>query len=117
MGFEPEQEDIDDDDDDDDDGAATTTSDGVPLAQLAYQYQLAAASNPCGGAGSSSATEVPPAKKLKPSNGARKVDRYALARDVARQQAFLTAESEQHDSKPYMASLWEFVNRITSVAV
>ncbi|KAL3921398.1 MAG: hypothetical protein SGPRY_004918 [Prymnesium sp.] len=111
--FEPQRED--DDDDEDINDAATTTSDGVSLVKLTYQYQLAAESNPCGGAGSSSATVVPPEKKLKPSNGARKVDRYALARDAGRQQAFLTAESGQHDSKPYMASSWEFINHLTLV--
>jgi len=86
--FAPQHED--DDDDDDVDDNATTTEDGSGAA-------------------------VPPAKRLKPSNGTRKVDRYALARDATRQQAFLTAESGQHDSKTYIASTWEFINRITLV--
>ena len=54
----------------------------------------------------------PLAKKLKPSNGSRKVDRYVLARTAERQTAVLTAESGQHN-KPYMAASWECVDRHT----
>ena len=54
----------------------------------------------------------PLAKKLKPSNGSRKVDRYVLARTAERQTAVLTVESGQHN-KPYMTASWDFIDHHT----
>lgn len=105
--FNPAGED--DDNEAEVDDNATTASDLIPLNQR-FNYPEAQSSTSAG-----PSVAEPPTKKLKPSNGSRKVDRYVLARTHERQAFYLGKESGQHDNKPYMAAAWEFVNRTTEL--
>ena len=106
-GFDPEHEDDEGDVEDDDAASVWSASDSITFATLAASHQA--------GAGSSTSTDpMPAAKKLKPSNSSRKVDRYVLTRTCQDQKVFLGSERAQHDGNPtktYMAA-WEFVDHV-----